>query len=205
MEALPPDLLRREIFSRLDPQDIVSAGSTCSALRAAADGQDVWFAQWKRLLPQTRRITAISTHVDDRGLRCDPTWDRCGRFYGNGGRHRRARWVQLGRPCTMMHHYDPTTLTVDSMNTWKFRGEIDYKRLVVQTLRDETVSHIYTPGMARRHRKNEHSVCGLEKRLRVLTEEQRCLRGKRDEVIRVAALFDGFLLTPSSRRPGTCS
>lgn len=36
--------------------------------------------------------------------------------------------------------------------------------------RDDIVSHIYTPGMARRHRKNEHSVCGLEKRIRVLRE-----------------------------------
>ena len=194
MESLPLELVRQNILPLLDPHEVACLGSTSTAMRRVIDDSDVWQAQWQRLLPKTQTVTAISVHVDEEGLQCAPTWDRCGRFYGSGGRHRRARWVQLGRPCTQLHHYDPSTLAPDDARLWRLDEAIDYRHLVVQTIRDNLTSHIYTPSMARRTRRNEHAIYGLERRLRVVKEEQRCLQSKRDEMLRVADLFDGYLL-----------
>lgn len=189
MELLPCEL-QNDIMSHLSPTDLAACACVNKSWQTASTDNAIWFDIYKTMVPNVKQITPTSVHLDAQGkMPSPPTWSRCGKHYLGPNKKDISTWDALGKPCCVLKHYEQDSLR-DMACHLPVQSHIDYKRLVVQSLRDRVVTGMWPASLLRRTRHARASLVTCKRRAQVLQHELDSLHKREDEMQRVAKVFD---------------
>lgn len=141
------------------------------------------------MVPNVKQITPTSVHLCTRQDAVPPP-------HGLGvvsiiwpNKKDISTWDALGKPYCVLKRYEQDSLQ-DMACYLPVQSHIDYKRLVVQSLRDRVVTGMWPASLLWRMRHARASLDTCKRRTQVLQHELDSLHKRKDEMLRVAKVFD---------------
>jgi hypothetical protein len=101
--------------------------NTCKFYHSRLDNLNFWKTIMILIYPYNYSITSNSIHINTKSFR------ECRNFFRNLEGYTKNNWINDGKPCRHIHHYDINTLKC--ISTYDEKKSFNYKKLILKKLR----------------------------------------------------------------------